>query len=317
MEIQRLTGIPTGTQVQVNDGGPAWYGAIKSVSGSNYEVRVGGTNDTSEVIRTVPATQVDFHPTVKLMNPELVMQTAIEAIDSLDIQGEVGAFGGIGGLAGQIVQAHTQIGGNQGTAAHTIAMFNYMDRKAALLGSRVDEALEAIPFDKQEERQAFLVKMSGWITAKLGDRGLWAGEDRSMIGVGAMAASDWFRRGKALLLQKGQDAQNAGKTLEGLLSSHSHGLDAKSYGRRVYSLEEFNVASLPSAVPVAAPQVNVPTPHATPGYVYYGSDYQTVLQPGALTVGQTCFLRVNNASFYEVQIGTNAGGFLTFSGVDG
>ncbi|HEU4323280.1 MAG TPA: hypothetical protein VFS21_09010 [Roseiflexaceae bacterium] len=58
--IQRLAGLPQNTHVEVNDGGPLWYGEIVEVLNGSYRVRVGGMDK----VVNVPEAQVTWHPSV-------------------------------------------------------------------------------------------------------------------------------------------------------------------------------------------------------------------------------------------------------------
>ncbi len=60
--IQRVTGLPVNAQVEVNNGGPTWYGQIVAVLDGAYRVRVGGMGKTDTV--DVPEGQVGLHPAI-------------------------------------------------------------------------------------------------------------------------------------------------------------------------------------------------------------------------------------------------------------
>jgi hypothetical protein len=64
--VQRVKGIRPDTHVEVNDGGPTWYGQVVSVDGDNYTIRVGGM----ETETTVHERHVDFHPVHRAINKQ-------------------------------------------------------------------------------------------------------------------------------------------------------------------------------------------------------------------------------------------------------
>lgn len=56
--MQRVRGLTEGTHVEVRDGDVPWYGQIVAVQGTDYSVRIGGT----DTVKTVPSDQVNVHP---------------------------------------------------------------------------------------------------------------------------------------------------------------------------------------------------------------------------------------------------------------
>lgn len=311
--IQRQAGIPKDTHVQVNDGSSIWYGQITNIDDDNdtYTVRVGGTTDREVV---VPQTQVDYHDVVEAMSPQQVaMQRWVATLPVIDIPGDMGALGG-DVLGAQIVTAQGQMTQDQDTAAHTIAMFEYMDRNANGIGNRILTDFAEIPIDQVSKRNKYLQALSSAMHRKIG-RTLWMGdEDRGMIALGLTNPTIYFGKGKRLLLSKAQDALNADKTLVALLENHSHNLEAKSYGRRQESMCVLAIDALPGRA-ADPPQVGVPVPHDQAGYAYVADDYITPVAANALQPDTDYILTINNGVRFLVTVQANQADSVIFSAV--
>jgi len=237
----------------------------------------------------------------------------VSAIPAMDIAGEIAAFGSGGALNAAIVNAQKEMVAEQGVAGHTIAMFQYMATKAGALAQIIDGAFQRIP---EEQRDPYLKALSGEMSAKLGDRGLWVGgDDRGMICVGALDAGEFFRKGKALLLEKGGAAQAQQRSLKDLLVEHSRNMDAKSYGRRVESMELIDVGALPvRGTGSAKPTAGAPIACNDPRCKYFDEDYAEVA--GAeLEAGKEYSLYFNGSENLEVTVQSNDGTHVVFSSV--
>jgi hypothetical protein len=315
--VQRQRGIPTGTHVVVNDGGPLWYGQISTVddAADTYDVRVGGTED--RIVR-VPQVQVDYHEMVEAAVPVRVgMERWVNTLPPISLAGDMVAFAQHGQLAQSIVTAQGQMAQEQAVAQHTIAMFEYMDRHATAIGQRILADFVTITVDRSMPRKAYLESLSSCLSRKI-LRGLWIGDDdKGLIQVDALDPITYFRRGKALLLAKAGQALAANKTLVSLLENLSHNLDAKSYGRRQESTGLIAIGALGAGgVNLAPPQPNVPVPHNKAGYVYYLSDYMTQVAANALVANNSYVLYINNSVTCSVTVLVNNPNAVTFSQVE-
>jgi len=61
--VQRVPGLGKGTHVEIDDGGPLWYGQVVEAGKDHYRIRIGGT----ERVVTVPESDVDLHPVPRRM----------------------------------------------------------------------------------------------------------------------------------------------------------------------------------------------------------------------------------------------------------
>lgn len=309
---QLVKGLVPTTYVQVNDGGPVWYGQIVRVIDENtYEIRVGGSDRTMEV----PQNQVNYHPTVAIMNRPLPDPARyVDPLPVININGELGTFAGEGGLQQNIVTAQGQMTSDQDTGAHTIAMFNYMARYAQSLGENINKDFGRSP---KGDRDEYLQKFANNMSPKLGDRGVWSGPDRAGVVSGSLMAAEWFAEGKRRLLEKAGQAQANGRSLTNLLEIDSHNNDAKSYGRRTESWYD-NALLLQHINPppaVQGPPLNTPIPYNTEGYVFYDSGY-SIVDLNQIEVGEAYNLIINNQAEFEVTVSAVEDGNLTFSKVD-
>jgi hypothetical protein len=314
--IQRKAGIPVQTDVVVNDGGPVWYGMILAVhdEAGTYEIRVGGSERTV----TVPQGQVDYHPVVEAVASERVaMERFVATLPALDLAGDVKAFGASGDPAPEIVAAQARMKEDADVAAHTIAMFAYMDRHAEAIGNVIKKDFQTISANQAKQRNAYLMSLSSCLDKKIG-RGLWIGDDdRGMVAVDALDATTYFRQGKLALLAKARAAKSASKPLESLLESHSRNLEAKSYGRRVESMEHLDVSQLAVlGVETAKPVTGKAYPYDQAGYEYFDDSY-TEVPPALLKPGEEYTLRINKEASYAVTIEKNTNGTVSFSKVEG
>jgi Domain of unknown function (DUF4157) len=235
----------------------------------------------------------------------------VSAFPAMNIGSELTSFRGEGPLQSAIVDAQQQMASDKAVAGLTIAMFHYMDAKAAALAALIHGAFDRIPF---EQRDAYLQTLSAKMSPKLGDRGLWVGDDdRGMICVGARDAATFFKEGKALLLQKGGEVHTQQKSLGDLLANHSSNMDAKSYGRRAESMALIDVGSLPSHGAAAAkPKPNTPFACDDPRCKYYNADYDEVAG-SALQAGKEYSLYFNGSENLEVTVQSNDGVHVVFS----
>lgn len=312
--MQRQAGIPAGTHVAVNDGGPVWYGQINSVddTAGTYEVRVGGMDKMVQV----PQAQVDYHEVVEAVSPVRVgMERWVDTLPVLNPAGDMAAFGGAG-VRAQIVTAQGQMTNDAAVAEHTIAMFQYMNQHAAAIGGRINADFLLIPVNESVKRKSYLESMSACMTRKI-QRGLWiGGDDKGMIAVDALDPVAYFREGRAQLILKATQALAANKTLVSLLENHSNNMSAKSYGRRQESMGVLNIAGLTGAgIDMTLPVVNTPVPHDRAGFVYYLEDYSAQVAANALVVNNSYVLYINNAVTVSVTVGANGPNSVTFSHV--
>lgn len=237
----------------------------------------------------------------------------VSAIPAMDMAGEIAAFGSGGPLNAAIVNAQKEMVAEKSVAGHTIAMFQYMASKAGALAQIIDGAFQRIP---EEQRDPYLKALSGEMSAKLGDRGLWVGgDDRGMICVGALDAGEYFQKGKALLLEKGGQAQAQQRTLKDLLVEHSRNMDAKSYGRRVESMELIDVGALPvHGAASARPQKDTPLACNDARCKYFDDSYMEVAGT-ELEVDETYSLYFNSSENLSVTVKSNDGTHVVFSSV--
>lgn len=312
--VQRQGGIPAGTHVVVNDGGPAWYGQVISVddTAGTYAVRVGGTDEPPV---HVPQAQVDYHATVAAVAPvRVAMERWVDGLPAINLPGDMAAFGGTSALAALVVAAQGQMADGADVAEHTLAMFEYMDRHAAAIGGRILADFLLLDIGQAAKRRAYLESMSGCMTRKI-QKGLWIGDDdKGMIAVDALDPVGYFSQGKVNLLAKAGQAQAANKTLESLLENLSLNLEPKSYGRRQESAAAVDINSLVTAG-LAAPQAGVPVAHNQAGYVYWQEDYSGQVAANALVPGTSYALSFNGTQNLTVTIATNTATHVTFSHV--
>ncbi len=79
--VQRVTGLSPNTHVEVDDGGPLWYGQIVDTFKDSYRIRLGG----ADRLVTVPASQVRLHPVVKALQVRKNIRQAPEGAKVLQI----------------------------------------------------------------------------------------------------------------------------------------------------------------------------------------------------------------------------------------
>jgi hypothetical protein len=82
--VQRVRDLEEGTYVEVNDGGPPWYGQIDSVLEDGYNVRVGGTG----TVKKVPFDQVTVHPSFSA-SAEQIAEEIFQSAGSVNRAGPI------------------------------------------------------------------------------------------------------------------------------------------------------------------------------------------------------------------------------------
>ncbi|MEO1053980.1 MAG: hypothetical protein AAFX87_25305 [Bacteroidota bacterium] len=123
------------------------------------------------------------------------------------------------------------------TAEYTARLFQYMHQNAQQLGNRITNDFQAVT--DSTHRDQYLQEMADLISAYVTNRGLWTGqEQRAEIIYNLNRPEDFFRQGYNTLGQTAQQAVENNVSLQNLLANLSYNLEAKSYGRRVESLEK-------------------------------------------------------------------------------
>ena len=202
--------------------------------------------------------------------------------------------------AGTLVQAYAQEGQTQAavvnaatgnghaTTRESIAMFHYLDANAVTIENAVNACFAALD---DELKNDMLQEVASVIATKTG-KGLFSGEqDRGYIILGVTRMRDFLREGKRLLTDKAQLVPNG--SLGDFLARWSNNLEAKSYNRRVESLQQ--------ADPNVAQQGAVRVIRLNDGYEFFTSDFDEV-QMGALVQGQVYVLFKNGTDNPQVRI---------------
>lgn len=238
MPIQPVKKDLSGLHVQVNDEDNSWYGQVIKNLDDSYQIRVGGTDRIVEVAEKKVTINPSFWDLLKNK-----IETNVKDLGPFDIQTEVNDFSSQGGINAQIVESGAMIEEElKKTSAHTIAMFNYLDKYADTLNVRMTQDMNSITH--QYLKTLYLQVFSNVMYKRL-MRGLWAGEYEQYIIFGLEDIASVLKAGKNIMLHKWKEAQTANTNLVELLKYIYYNQDAKVYERRVMTWKELELGNVP------------------------------------------------------------------------